>query len=48
MNAKMINCFILFFILMLPFKMSYADVGSANQHALSVLMNELAPLVIVQ
>jgi Tfp pilus assembly protein FimV len=40
MNAKKINCFILFFILMIPFKMSYADVDSANQHALSILMNE--------
>jgi len=40
MNAKKINCFILFFILVIPFKTGYADVDSANQHALSILMNE--------
>ncbi len=40
MKIKKINCFILFSILIIPFKMSYADVDSANQHALSILMNE--------
>jgi len=40
MKIKKINCFILFSILIIPFKMSYADVNSANQHALSILMNE--------
>ena len=40
MKIKKINCFILFSILIIPFKMSYADIDSANQHALSILMNE--------